>query len=113
MWYGPILFKPSCICLHRQVRHQPIYSDSSAPRYIKSSRASTTALASTHPGSSSSTAPDRLHQHRPWSSSPTTIYINELHHVAAITDRGHRQRQQNLLLLLLATPRNYKKKIRV
>jgi hypothetical protein len=59
---------------------------------------------------SSSTTPDRLHQHHPWSSSPTTIYINKLHHVAAITDRGHRQRQQNLLLLLLATPRNSKQK---
>jgi hypothetical protein len=53
------------------------------------------------------------HQHRPWSSSLTTIYINKLHHVAAITDRGHRQRQQNLLLLQLDTPRNSKQKIRV
>jgi hypothetical protein len=43
------------------------------------------------PGSSSSTAPDHLHQHRPWSSSPTTIYINKLHHVAAITTHGQRQ----------------------
>jgi hypothetical protein len=62
---------------------------------------------------SSSTTPDRLHQHCPWSSSPITIYINKIHHVAAITDRGHRQRQQNLLLLLLATLRNFKQKIRV
>jgi hypothetical protein len=30
---------------------------------------------------------------RSWSSSPITIYINKLHHVAAITDRGQRQRQ--------------------
>jgi hypothetical protein len=33
---------------------------------------------------------DRLHQHRPWSSSPTTIYINKLHQVAAITTHGQR-----------------------
>jgi hypothetical protein len=44
------------------------------------------------------------------------IADNHLHRqyrsiVAAITNRG--QRQQNLLLFLLASPRNYKKKIRV
>jgi hypothetical protein len=64
-------------------------------------------------GYSSSTTPDRFHQHRMWSPSPITIYINKLHHVAAITDHGHRQRQQNLLLLQLATPHNSKQKIRV
>jgi hypothetical protein len=33
---------------------------------------------STHPGYSSSTAPDRLHQHRSWSSLPTTIYTTNI-----------------------------------
>jgi tRNA U38,U39,U40 pseudouridine synthase TruA len=51
------------------------------------------------------------------SSSSTSFVIiiadNHLHHqhrniVAAITDCGQRQHQQNLFLLLLATPRNYK-----
>jgi hypothetical protein len=46
------------------------------------------------------------------------IADNHLHRqhrsiVATITNRGQHQRQQNLLLLLLASPRNYKKKIRV
>jgi hypothetical protein len=46
------------------------------------------------------------------------IADNHLHRqhrsiVAVITNRGQRQRQQNLLLLLLATPRNFKQKIRV
>jgi hypothetical protein len=37
-------------------------------------------------------APRRQHKvAHTWSSSPTTIYINKLHHVAAITDRGQRQ----------------------
>jgi hypothetical protein len=64
-------------------------------------------------GYSSSTMPDQLHQHCSWSSSPTTIYIHKLHHVAAITDYGHRQRQQNLPFLLLATPHNFNQKILV
>jgi hypothetical protein len=43
------------------------------------------------------------------------IADNHLHHqhrsiVTAITDRGQRQCQENLLLLLLATSRNFKKK---
>jgi hypothetical protein len=46
------------------------------------------------------------------------IADNRLHHqhrniVAAITDRGQRHRQQNLLLLLLATLCKFKQKIRV
>jgi hypothetical protein len=56
----------------------------------------------------------RSSTHRPWSSSPTIIYINKLHHVVtAVTAHGQCQRRQDLLLLLLATSCNYKKKIRV
>jgi hypothetical protein len=111
----------ACMCIWDKMHSSTPRQDASSlikPIYCVASpshrAASTPALASTHPW--------LLLIDRARSSSPTSSVViivdNYLHHqhrniVTAIPDCGQRQRQQNLLPLLLTMPHNYKQKIRV
>jgi hypothetical protein len=104
---GSALLKPSRVKLHIYTAESPGRSTSTTTPNLHQD---VTRLYISFGIDVSPATPRRPHR---MSSSPTTIYINKFHRVTTITDRGHRQRQQNLLILQLATPRNSKQKIRV
>jgi hypothetical protein len=93
----------------QQIFTRPIYSSAASPSRLTPLLQSGRRRIS---GYSSSTMPNRLHQHRLWSSSPTTIYITNIATSSPPSPlMVNVKRRQDLLLIEM--PRNFKQKIRV
>jgi hypothetical protein len=106
---GSDLFQPKLYIYTAKFAIKSIYSASSPSRLTPLLQPWRRRIS----GYSSPTAPDRLHQHRSWSSSPTTIYITNIATLSPPSPLMVNVKRRQDLLLLLATPRNFKQKIQV